>query len=76
MYPVWAKTARGFSLRLDRLQTAKGRFLAKKMREFVVEFEAWESDLNPHPDEKLRRRKIVTEYMSCYRDALEALANP
>lgn len=76
MYPVWARTAWDFSLRLDRLPFSRGRFLGDRMREYAAEFDTWESDLNVGPDEKLRRKKVVGDYMASYREALDLLSKP
>ncbi len=75
MYPVWAKTAREFYLKLSRISAGKAQFLAKRMKEYADEFDSWSSGSTPSPEEKLRRSKLIAEYMSCYRDALDVFAN-
>ena len=76
MYPIWGKTARDFALRLDKIGSGKAQYLAKRMKTYADEFDSWAQSYIPaKPDEKLRRSKIVGEYMTCYRDALDVFAS-
>lgn len=75
LYPVWASTARKFSYRLANIQSAKAKLLTKQMREFADDFDTWSDSSEVSPDEKLRRRKVVGDYMTCYRDALDLFAS-
>lgn len=76
MYPVWAKTAREFSTRLDKLTSGKARFLSKRMKVFADEFDSWVRPMClVTPDEKMRRSRVVGDYMTCYRDALDVFAS-